>query len=676
MLNTQRHAPVGRVRTIRPASRSQGLPQVYRGRARKVVRDIYDRDLGEPRRGGRFRWVLSTFLAAGVGAVAIGVVLFGSLDPAMTREGILPALHQFREARLPRPAVSQGSADGLNWAVPKSDLLQMATATAAARHIIHEQVQVRRDNRPFIQIRPYMRIVARLSDVPPSAAEKVPPFNPLKLYAPDSTDEQAGEGTLTRRSDVRVRVVELLGGMLPNEDGQELDDAEVAELVARAEEEAEDLKMRPSLQPDTPSPEELIAEAGLRIEDPDQTSADPNTTVLYKSVASADTVDDEELQNSEVRVVRVAAGDTLAKILRQLGALRWQINAMLQAARPIFPESALQPGQEVHVTLVPSLVSDRLEPVRFSVFAEGHQHKVTVYRNSSGEYAASAEPYHGKLATLALGDSDRTTSASLYTSIYHAALLEGIPPETIMQVLRIHAYETDFRRRVSPGDFIDFFFDVKEDDGYDSAPGELLYTSLTAGGESRRFWRFRTPDGVVDYYDEYGNNSKRFLMRRPVRGESIRLTSGYGFRQHPVINVPKMHTGIDWAAPTGTPIMAAGNGVVEEAGRKGGYGNYVRIRHANGYQTAYGHMSKIAPNIQPGVKVKQGQIIGYVGCTGMCSGPHLHYEVLVNNRFVNPLTLQVPRERQLTGRQLADFQKERARIEDLMRRAPVMTASR
>jgi len=147
-------------------------------------------------------------------------------------------------------------------------------------------------------------------------------------------------------------------------------------------------------------------------------------------------------------------------------------------------------------------------------------------------------------------------------------------------------------------------------------------------------------------------------------------------RMHPIINAPRMHTGIDWASPVGTPIMAAGNGIVEEAHRKGGYGNYVRIRHANGYQTTYAHMSRIAPNIKPGVKVKQGQIIGYVGCTGLCSGPHLHYEVLVNNRFVDPLKIQVPHERQLTGRQLAEYQKERSRIDELMRRAPVLTASR
>jgi len=434
--------------------------------------------------------------------------------------------------------------------------------------------------------------------------------------------------------------------------------------------------MRPSFHPEETAEQqaESVAEAGH------DTPAEqaPNTTVLFKSVADSDDAT-SELEGSEVRVIRVAKGDTLARILQRLGAVPWQVRAMLEASSPAFPDNALMPGQEVHVTLVPSLSQpDKLEPFRFSIFAEGHDHKITVYRSAAGEYVASSSPFDAGAgsAQVALGDSDKVQPASLYASLYHTALSEGVPDDTILQILRIHAYETDFRRRVRQGDAVDFFFDVKDDAGPDSTPGELLYTAIMSGGEAQRFWRFRTPDGVVDYYDEFGNNSKRFLMRRPVRGETVRLTSGFGTRMHPVVNVPRMHTGIDWASPIGTPILAAGNGVIEEAHRKGGYGNYVRIRHANGYQTAYAHMSRFGPGIKEGIKVKQGQVIGFVGCTGLCSGPHLHYEILVNSRFVNPLKLQVPRERQLAGRQLAEFQKERSRIDELMRRAPVITASR
>jgi murein DD-endopeptidase MepM/ murein hydrolase activator NlpD len=159
-------------------------------------------------------------------------------------------------------------------------------------------------------------------------------------------------------------------------------------------------------------------------------------------------------------------------------------------------------------------------------------------------------------------------------------------------------------------------------------------------------------------------------MRRPIRGDVVRLSSGFGLRRHPLRNVMAMHSGVDWAGPIGTPIMAAGHGVVEFARYRGEYGNYVRIAHANGYSTSYAHMLRFASGISEGVRVRQGQVIGYLGNTGQSSGPHLHYEVAINSQTVDPMSIQVPRERRLTGRQLAEFQRERSRIDDLLRRTP------
>jgi murein DD-endopeptidase MepM/ murein hydrolase activator NlpD len=323
---------------------------------------------------------------------------------------------------------------------------------------------------------------------------------------------------------------------------------------------------------------------------------------------------------------------------------------------------------------VPSVVkAKQLEPIRLTVM-EGGEHKVTVSRNAAGEYVASATPIPEPVMRAPTPGS-APKAASLYASLYQAGLMQGLQPETIEQILRIHAYETDFRRRARNTDSLELFFDLKDDDkGADSQYGELLLTAITTGGETQRYVRFRTPDGHVDYYDEYGSNSKKFLLRRPVRSEDSRLASGFGVRFHPLLNTRKMHTGVDWAASIGTPILAGGNGIVEEVGPKGQYGNYIRLRHANGYQTAYGHMSRFAPGIREGVKVRQGQVIGYVGNTGFSTGPHVHYEVLVNSRFVDPLSIQVPQERKLTGKLLAEFQKERGRIEELMRRPPVRIA--
>jgi murein DD-endopeptidase MepM/ murein hydrolase activator NlpD len=272
--------------------------------------------------------------------------------------------------------------------------------------------------------------------------------------------------------------------------------------------------------------------------------------------------------------------------------------------------------------------------------------------------------------------------ATLYQSFYHAALAQHIPADTILKLLRVHSYDVDFKQKVKPGDSFDVFFDVPSDDqdagthdagthGADNSDGmgELLYTSMTVDGHTRSFWRFRTPDGVVDYYDEQGNSAKKFLMRNPVKGG--RYTSGFGPRVHPLLGITRMHTGVDWAAPVGTPILAGADGTIERVGRQGGYGNYVRIRHTNGFSTAYGHMSRYADGLEPGMSVKQGQVIGYVGSTGFSTGPHCHYEILVNNKFVNPMTIQVPRGLQLTGRQLASFQKERNRIDELRALDPV-----
>jgi murein DD-endopeptidase MepM/ murein hydrolase activator NlpD len=334
---------------------------------------------------------------------------------------------------------------------------------------------------------------------------------------------------------------------------------------------------------------------------------------------------------------------------------------MIEAFAAIFTAKDLKSGQELRFSMVPA-PSDtgQMEPVKVSIF-DKDAHLATVARNRQGEYVASTE---------AIGNDAKQTQgasrATLYTAFYHAALEQHIPAETILKLLRVHSYDVDFKQKVKVGDTFEMFFDGGNDE---EQVGELLYTSMTIDGQQRKFYRFRTPDDVVDYYDEQGNSAKKFLMRNPVKGG--RYTSGFGARNHPLLKYLKMHTGVDWAAPSGTPILAAGDGKVEKVGREGGYGNYIRIRHANGFATAYGHMSRFAQGVEPGVTVKQGQIIGYVGSTGMSTGPHCHFEVLVNSKFVNPMTIQVPRGLQLTGRQLAEFQRERGRIETLMQMDPV-----
>ena len=197
------------------------------------------------------------------------------------------------------------------------------------------------------------------------------------------------------------------------------------------------------------------------------------------------------------------------------------------------------------------------------------------------------------------------------------------------------------------------------------AKTDVMFAALTVGGETRKFYHFVTPDdNISDYYDETGKSAKKFLVRKPVPTAIMR--SGFGSRRHPILGYTKMHTGVDWAAPMGTPIYASGNGMIEKAGWESGYGKYIRIKHNNGYETAYGHMTAFARGMEPGARVRQGQVIGFVGSTGESTGAHVHYEILVNGRFVDPMRIKLPRGRVLEGTVLTGFEHERDHIDAMM----------
>ncbi|RTL60513.1 MAG: M23 family metallopeptidase [Hyphomicrobiales bacterium] len=662
-MHQRRHVPLGRRKahfsSLGGAQRAQSQMAHRRG-----LRALYASDQADSRHGGRFRWLVSTVLAAAVAAVAIIVVIAGSTDSQEMDGGILPTIQRMREARDSARRVAAAKVDGLRWAVPKTDRLMVPTGAMATKFIILDAVRQRKGNRDYIMNKPYARIAARLAPLSKADAQRVPPLNPFKLYASNAPLDQVGRPET--QQDAVVKVVEQFGSLFPAEDGQELSPADITDIVARF------------LVPDRNSFDaaDRVAGGELLADRAQRAAADialVNTSVLQKSSSDSDDGLDEE--GREVRIVKIQRSDTISRVLSRLGAEPWQARAMTDAARSIFQEKDLAPGMEMHVTLVPSVTrANRMDPARYTIFGEGREHKVTVTRDAAGDFVASATPIDRRIANTEGSDDEQGSTSSLYASLYQTAERQGVAPDVIMQVLKVHAYDTDFRQRVRAGDGFEFFFDIKEEEkGADGSLGELLATSITAGGETRKFYRFRQPDGSIDYYDENGDTSRRFLMRRPVRTDDVRLASGFGVRRHPVLQIPRMHTGIDWACAMGTPIMAAGTGVLEEVGRKGEYGNYIRIRHANGYKTAYGHMMRFAPGMAPGTKVRQGQIIGYVGTTGLSSGPHVHFEVLVNNTFVDPNAIQVPRERQLEGPQLAEFQRERQRIDELMRRNPVST---
>ncbi len=666
----RRHASVGLARRAGATDRPRGLAHLYAAHKRRPLHDLYVTDQAEARRGGRCRGFFSTCLAATVGAVAIAAAIFGSLEVGSGPDRTsIAAAALTTEPKAPARPLPLAAPRGLAWSAPKSERLQTTTDAISTRYMVQDSINEQRGNRRYLHNKPYARVMIRLATVVPDANVAIPPFNPLTLFANSASVASRGEAGSAAAGpeggEVAIRVVELLGSILPAEDGQEMEADEVADLVGRTLGAMADSSLiRPSFAPEG-------LDLARRSLGGDAKAA--STTVLYKTSVETDDLA-EDIEGQKVRV-RLARGETLSRLLARMGAEPLQAQDMVEAARGLLAEAAVTPGHEIELTLVPSLSgSGKTEPVRFTVFGTSGEHRVTVERNAAGEFAASATATARSNAAATTRDGERTTS--LYASIYHGALAQSLQPETIQTILKVHAYGADFRRRARGSDALELFFDLKDEDkGIDGALGELLSTGLTVGGTSQRFYRFKEADGIVDYYDQNGNNSRRFLLRKPVRSDDVRLTSGFGIRLHPLLNQRKLHAGIDWAGPVGSPIIAAGNGSIEEAGYKGQYGNYVRISHANGYQTAYGHMRGLAPGVQPGIKVTQGQVIGYLGSTGFSSGPHLHFEVLVSNRFVDPLSIQVPREKRLVDRQLAAFQRERVRIDELARRPPVTIRS-
>jgi murein DD-endopeptidase MepM/ murein hydrolase activator NlpD len=367
------------------------------------------------------------------------------------------------------------------------------------------------------------------------------------------------------------------------------------------------------------------------------------------------------------RIHIVKKGDSVTSVLRDQGATPEEAKAIAATLGPRGRDGGLKEGQKLRILMAPAGPGQRLQPYRVIVANDSNVEAIAAL-SDLGKYVAVDVQSMNTVADATDNSDDEDDDGSgvrLYQSIYETALRNKVPPNVIEDMVRIYSYDVDFQRKVQPGDSFDVFY-AGEDEGTNvNDKSEVLYASLTVGGETKKYYRFQTPDdAVVDYYDETGKSAKKFLVRKPVSNAIMR--SGFGGRRHPILGYVKMHTGVDWATAYGTPIFASGNGVVEKVGTEGGYGKYVRLKHSNGYETAYGHMSAFAKGLEIGKRVRQGQVIGFVGSTGMSTGPHVHYEILVNGRFVDPMRIKLPRGRSLDGPLLSSFEKERDRLDGMM----------
>jgi murein DD-endopeptidase MepM/ murein hydrolase activator NlpD len=267
-------------------------------------------------------------------------------------------------------------------------------------------------------------------------------------------------------------------------------------------------------------------------------------------------------------------------------------------------------------------------------------------------------------------DETAVADGEIEGSLYESAARIGATPTITAEVAKLFAHKIDFQRDIQPGDPFKLVFERKVTEaGRTVAAGDLQYAEI----HGVKFYRFARGDDV-EYFDEFGKNIKGFLLRTPVDG--ARITSLFGMRKHPVLGYTRAHQGIDFGAGTGTPILAAGDGVVVQSSRWGGYGNWLRIRHSGGWDTGYGHISRYAAGIHPGVHVRQGQVVAYVGSTGLATGPHLHYEIWKNGQRVNPIGAKVPQGTVLAGGELARFRDQKAHIDALLNgKAPRVLAA-
>jgi murein DD-endopeptidase MepM/ murein hydrolase activator NlpD len=622
------------------------------------------------RRRVSVQWFSGTILTGLCGAALIGGAVFASLDGEMTF------------AKVPeRVEGALRGAFGVNdrtASLHKSDRLPPPGESTAARNVVRVSTVSRVGNRDVMRVRPYIRISGNLSMTTSDLSAKIPPFNAQRMLSDvgstvaavdpnnaDAVEPDAEVSFVTKDLAQILPKAKVAAVVALDEILMRVRDASnwrggsgvryaLANATADATGSSPDVKLAYATEDGTADPY-----AGF------ETRVVPeNVTLLPKT---KDQVTGGNPTNERVHVVK--KGDSVISILREQGATPEEAKSIATTLGARGRDGGLKEGQKLRILMAPATPGpgQRLQPYRVIVANDSTIEAVAALSDLGKYVAVDVQSMNTVTETADNSDDDEDdgTGVRLYQSIYETALRNKVPPSVIEDMVRIYSYDVDFQRKVQPGDSFDVFFAGDDEATAVTEKAEVLFASLTVGGETKKYYKFQTPDdSVVDFYDETGKSAKKFLVRKPVNNAIMR--SGFGVRRHPILGYVKMHTGVDWATPYGTPIFASGNGVVEKVGWEGGYGKYVRLKHNNGYETAYGHMSAYAKGMEPGKRVRQGQVIGFVGSTGMSTGAHVHYEILVNGRFVDPMRVKLPRGRSLEGPLLASFEKERDRLDAMM----------
>ena len=349
---------------------------------------------------------------------------------------------------------------------------------------------------------------------------------------------------------------------------------------------------------------------------------------------------------------KIKSGETFDKILNSYSINKEEINAIKESLSKKVNINKLNTNQKIQIIL-----DKTNNKIKEFVFQISNTEKIYLSKNSEDL------EFDEKILSIKLDKKIIYKENIILQSLYKAATDQNIPPNTIIEFARIYGFQVDFQRDIRKEDKFQIMYEVFIDENKKIIEtGEILFANLKLSGQDNSLYYF-DKENLEGHYDKNGKSVQKALMKSPING--ARLSSSFGMRKHPIDGYNKMHRGTDFAAPKGTPIMASGNGIVKKAGWCGGGGNCVKIRHNSTYETVYAHMSKFARGIKNGVRVKQGQTIGYVGSTGKSTGPHLHYEVIVNGKKVNSQKLKLPSGKVLKGKDREYFETAKIKLDVL-----------
>lgn len=613
---------------------------------------IADGRSGPPdRREISARWLIGTFLTGVTSTVLMGVALSAALDGRQ------------QLATPPELALLGEFANQPSEAAKTSRLVSPRTVSRADdRRMMEVSTVMRTGDTDVVRTLPFVHVKMALT-ANHATTQDYPAFDPLTVFAEDGAASTARMGL-------------IYGAKV---------ESEVSLKTAAFPLDSDDFNPSPSLTTD--EVEVMVRNTGAILTDGDVQVAslhyvDPQrfgetlstqalsafgARVVPENVSIAARTAPDLAPEFAEDLVPFRSERPIADVFKQAGYQGSDTDGMVEAISKLLNTTELKAGTILRIGV--ETLGEESHIVRTSVY-DSKQHVVTIALDDRKQYVPAEEPEMNPVLLAAFDHpaAPRRARADLplaYDGIYRAAYSYGLTKEMTRRLIKLLSADVDFQARLAPTDRLEVFFSAPDAEENATSESELLYVKASFGGSTRTFYRFQFDDGTTDYFDEEGRSARRFMLRNPV--PHGRFTSGFGMRRHPVLGYSKMHTGVDWAAPRGTPIIAAGDGIVEKAGWAGGYGRQTIIRHNNGFKTSYNHQSGIAKGVTAGARVRQGQVIGYVGATGLVTGNHLHYEMMVNDTKVDPMRVRLPDNRALKDKDLEAFASERDRIDALLK---------